>query len=1212
MRRRSWRRRLLLGVAAIVVLIGGAYLYATRPARLCAQVVRAFQALDCTEVKLGELSFSPWHGLEVLDLEVALQEASATALQIGVPQLPPLLRVAQARVRCNLATLLWGEFRPTEIALRGVAITVVRDPVSGATNWNRRRPMQGTTKPAAVASYPRLTVEGADVQLLTVEDGQLRLLRRLVVDATGQPEALSEDTSASAIYRLRVTRKAGADAAEGSREGGGPTPLVEMRHLDTGEWVASADWMDLESARLLLPHALSRACDDLNLAGRARLERIGIVAGHVREAQLQLAGLRFSLPVEEQAARVAPADRFLQITDARATLSYQPEASRLAAEHRSARIELNAGGRINGAPARLTFSADGLDAAALVSAWTKQQADAARGEDVPVPRYEARVEVESLALPTADDQPTFVSCPRLPPGVRNFLTKYDPHGRVNLRLMIRGKPGPTSSSPRRVAGHTQIEGELEALGASCRYVEFPYRIEDAWGRLRFSGGSVYLEGLHGRHGATRVRADGRVYTTKSWSGFDLTFRSENVALDPDLYAALSPRHRRLWDTADPVGLCDAHVTLHRDEGSADTGPLNTSVHVDGRLLSGSLSVAGNRRLDHADGLFSIAHGVVTLRDLHGYFGDAALRLSGTVDAANQARPPQADVHLEAVGVPVQRVSEIHDARDESIGTIDFQGVGDIWGQVRGNGDVTSPATHYTVHLRDGVLTSFDPTQPWQHTQGWIALSGEQQRIISLAARGDEAWLEAAGTLPPRVGVSTPIALDLRAADTRIERLLQRVVPGRWARVREALGLAGQGSLSMRFESEATDDRPARLSADIHLEAERMKPEPLPLDLNAMKAHLTLRADGLELHQATASYGDSGEIQVSGRAGWEAGSAWSDVRVAARGLEFCDDLIGAMPDPFADLLRRMGPKGRVNATLDRVRMSGAADRSWQIDGRVLFEHADLRLGLPLTDFDGELSGTCRVDPEGRVELKAEFMVDRGQLAARSIERWEGALTRDVGERWVRLEDVRGRLCDGEVVGLARIDPANAAYELSLTLHDLSLEQFLRRPGSDGSPRRGRIDGRVFVRGKAGDDATRRGGGELRIRGASLLGTPVLASVAEATRRANRRISDALERVELRFIWDGSELKFVRAEIHSRELRLVGEGSWNMRDDSLSMTLLGAHPEHWPRVAVLSDLIEVAGQELLQYRVTGTAASPQVQVEPLHNLTEPLRKLLGGEE
>jgi len=69
---------------------------------------------------------------------------------------------------------------------------------------------------------------------------------------------------------------------------------------------------------------------------------------------------------------------------------------------------------------------------------------------------------------------------------------------------------------------------------------------------------------------------------------------------------------------------------------------------------------------------------------------------------------------------------------------------------------------------------------------------------------------------------------------------------------------------------------------------------------------------------------------------------------------------------------------------------------------------------------------------------------------------------------------------------------------------------------------------------------------------------------------------------------------------------------MRDDSLSMTLLGARPEHWPRVAVLSDLIEVAGQELLQYRVTGTAASPQVQVEPLHNLTEPLRKLLGGTE
>jgi len=1106
MRRRSWRRRLLLGVAAVVILIGGAYHYATRPARLRAQVARAFQALEFTDVKLGEVSFSPWHGLEVRDLEVALREASPAALQMGVARLPPLLRVAQARVRCNLATLLWGEFRPTDIALRGAAITIVRDPVSGAANWNRRRPKEGTTEPATAASYPRLTVEGADVQLLTVEDGQLRLLRRLVVDAIGQPEAPWDDTSTSPTYLLRVTRKAGA--AEGSRERGGTTALVDIRCLDTGEWVASADWMDLETARVLLPRALSQACDDLNLAGRARLERIGIVADDVNEAQLQLAGLRLSLPVEEQAAQVAPADRFLQITDVRATLSYQLEVPRLRSSNPGARVELNAAGRINGAPARLTVSADGLDAAALVSALMKSQADAAHDEDVPLRRYRARVEVDNLALPTADEQTAFVNSPRLPPGVRNFLTKYDPQGRVNLRLTIRGKPAPTNSSPQRVVVQTEVEGELEVLGASCRYVEFPYRIEDARGRLRFSGGSVYLEGLHGRHGATRVQADGRVYTTKSWSGFDLTFRGENVALDRDLYGALSSQYRRLWDTADPVGLCDASVTLHRDEGSADTGPLNTNVHVDGRLLSGSLSVADDRRLDHADGLFSIAHGVVTLRDLHGYFGDATLRLGGRVDAASEAGPPQADVHLEAVGVPVQRVSEIHDVRDESIGAIEFQGVGDIWGQVRGGGDATTPGSHYAVRLRDGVLTSFDPTQPWQHTHGWIALSGEQQRIISLAARGGDAWLEVAGTLPSRVGVSAPVTLDLRAADTRIERLLQRVVPGRWARVREALGLAGEGSLSMRLESEATDDRPAGLSAEIHLEAERMKPEPLPLDLHAMKAHLTLCADGLELHQATASYRDGGEIQVSGRAGWEAGSAWSDVRVAARGLEFCDNLIGAMPDPFADLLRRMGPKGRVNATLDRVRMSGAADRSWQIDGRVLFEHADLRLGLPLTDFDGELSGTCRVDPEGRVELKAEFVVDRGQLATRSIERWEGALMREFGERWVRLEDVRGRLCGGEVVGQARIDPANATYELSLTLHDLSLEQFLRKPGSDGNPRRGRIDGRVFVRGKVGDDATRRGGGELRIRGASLLGTPVLASGEPANQRRARARRAAL--------------------------------------------------------------------------------------------------------
>jgi hypothetical protein len=209
-------------------------------------------------------------------------------------------------------------------------------------------------------------------------------------------------------------------------------------------------------------------------------------------------------------------------------------------------------------------------------------------------------------------------------------------------------------------------------------------------------------------------------------------------------------------------------------------------------------------------------------------------------------------------------------------------------------------------------------------------------------------------------------------------------------------------------------------------------------------------------------------------------------------------------------------------------------------------------------------------------------------------------------------VRGRLCDGEIAGSALIDPASSTYELSSTLHDLSLDQFLgrgeRKP--NGRPE-SRVDGHVFVRGSTDDPTQRGGGGELRIRGASLLQSPVTASVVQASQKRNRPISDEVDRAELKFVWEGHELKFNDVDIHSRDLRFKGVGQWNRRSDVISMTLLGATHEDAPRLLLLTELLESAGQELIQYRVEGTATDPRVTIEPFHNLTEPLRKLLSGE-
>jgi uncharacterized protein YhdP len=118
-------------------------------------------------------------------------------------------------------------------------------------------------------------------------------------------------------------------------------------------------------------------------------------------------------------------------------------------------------------------------------------------------------------------------------------------------------------------------------------------------------------------------------------------------------------------------------------------------------------------------------------------------------------------------------------------------------------------------------------------------------------------------------------------------------------------------------------------------------------------------------------------------------------------------------------------------------------------------------------------------------------------------------------------------------------------------------------------------------------------------------PVLASVLSLRVPPAR---DEVERARVRFRWEGGMIRLEHVTIDSPDLRLVGTGSWNMRDDAIRMTLWAARPELWPRLEGLDKVIELAGQELVQYRVEGTLAQPKVTAQPLHRITEALLGLL----
>lgn len=1185
-----WKSHLRLlvwsGVALFVVLAAG-YLYVTRPAALRAKLTMLFARLDLRVEHIGAISFSLTDGLAVHDMLVEAEGESPLYAADRVSNPPALLRVPRARVRIDPWSLLTGEPRIREIKLKSPMISVVW-PAWGTNQLARtggdfhfRAPSQDPNE------LPRLSIEGADIAVYLVKDGRLRLQRRWLVNGVGQVEG----GASAASYLLRFDQVGGAVSAVDDYA----CSLAELSWRGDA-LIAKLGWVDLETAQSLLPRAWRTDLAELDLAGRARASRLVVEGSGIVEAEVRLDQVSFSAPIETE-ANLDPGDRYLQVADVGGVLRYLATSSASGPATPAIRrgdVDVRLSGQIGEAPANLSLNILGArldangDGDAPVSGLFGMAGVGAR-------HIEMSVDVDALELPTADAHPAFVTSERLPGVVRSSLRKYAAEGPINFHLRVWNEDA---------GDDWRYSGEIEGAGASCTYYRFPYRVEDVRGSVRFSNQGVVFDGLGGRHGSGRLRMDGRLADTSSWTAFELTFTGRNIATDADLYEALPQNYQKLWRHADPVALCDVTTVLRREQGSAKEGSRKTDVKVDARLLAGSIKLLNDDKLDNVSGVLHIADDTVELDGLQGDMGGALVRLDGEL-SLDENGSPKYDLRVEAAGAALDRVSEVRDGSGHSVGRIRFDGVGDIWGRI--NSDASNSSRRYTVHVTDGVLSGFDETPGWDHVEGWLTLSDREQRILSLKASRDAGTLSVSGALPGQLGLDRPIDLELQARDADLKRLTPQLVPGRWSHVREALGLAGGGELSARFYPREHADSRVRQAADVRISAERMKPTPVPLDLRDIEAHATLHAGGFELHKATARYGKDARMEISGAGGWSEDDNWSDISIEAWDLDLSAELIEAFPTPLSSLLKRMSPSGRVHLKLDRMHLRGLEKLEWNVAGDLLLDEAELQIGARLSDFHGELGGSCQVLAGGGVRLETEFKIARGLLSDRPIERWEGRLISDPENPLLHLKDARGRFCDGEVVGFATIDPDASTYELAFTLHNVSLKQFLSGDASDDSG--GRIDGHVFLRGRTDDPSQRVGGGEVRIRGASLLSSPVTASVVEASKQQKRAIGDEVDQAEARFVWEDDELKFTHLDIHSRDLRLIGEGRWNMDTDAISMTLLGATPEDALRLFPITDLLELAGQELLQYEVSGTRANPRVKVKPLHNLTDPLRKLFG---
>jgi hypothetical protein len=1188
MARRFRRVRIVFWVllGALLALAATAA-FALRPAALRGALL---VTLNDAGVQIGDLNSVSYHfpaSVWVNGLRIAQRPDVAARASDA----PPLLNSGAAEIHLNVAALLFGRVSIRSIVLREPEIAVVLAPSSaeGALAEDAGVALGDLSSSLAlpqgvdVAKIPTVRLQRADVRFFSMAGGRAMLKRRWIVN--GQGVVVRADPALPAAYQVSLQQTGGSTAAAD-----GAATLLQLLWRPPNLSLQSAA-LDLEMLSNLLPESWRDAIAAIGLRGAVRLENLVLSETATTEAHLRLLDLSAALPLEAADAGLPPAGRFLQVSHAEASILLRSEARSAADGKPRYGAEISITGKLNGATLHGEFHVDHAvvrtpgdpppEGATFCAAGL-----AARGAS-------GFLRIERIELPTHERNAALLESPQVPEAVRAFFADYQPTGPANFEFEL-------------IEGGAAVRGVFEPLGATCRYFRFPYWLEDIHGRVLFSEHGITLDNLTGRHGSTRIRGEGKLLNSHKWTGFDLVFYGENLAFDRDLYTALPEEYQRLWRNADPVGLCDVRVDISRLDGSQLPQPLPANVRVDGRLRAGSVALSDQTRLQNADASLMLENELLTIRDMAGDWRGAPVRVSGVARPPGPDGRPQQDVLVDAAGVPITRGGPIRNAAGEELGAVTFSGVGDVWATLAA-GDAGA-AEQYVVRVRDGRLVGFDPDSQWNAVTGWVVASQDAQRIVALSAKRERGTITARGTLPDKLAFDGPVELELTADDAEIERLLRALVPAKWQGFRDALGLSGLGQIKASLHRRADGNQ----AIDIELMAARMKAGPLPLDLTDVASRMTLDCDGLTIHECRARYHGGEPILLSGKAGWETGDGWARLTVQAPESELTPAFVDAMPKALGDLLRQMTARGYVAIALDPIELVSSERQEWKLRGKLKFRDGAMLLGVGMDQLAGEISGGVQIDARGEVTIDADLSVDSGRLDGRPIERWLARMTSESGDARVKIDDMKGYSCGGGIVGYAYIDPRTGEYELSMTLKDLSLAEFLKDDASKrATPRPGRLDGRVFLRGKGENTVTRSGGGELRIRGGSLLASSATRPLVEASRRGNRTVTGDVERADLRFAWEAEVLRFSRIELLSKDLRLIGTGAWNLRDDGLTMALVGASGENAPRLAVISDLLESASQELLQYRVDGTIDNPRVTVEPMHNLTEPLRRLIRGD-
>ncbi len=318
----------------------------------------------------------------------------------------------------------------------------------------------------------------------------------------------------------------------------------------------------------------------------------------------------------------------------------------------------------------ITGGISSADIPAFEKAWTINALDAQLNYDSNND-YSLNLKIEELhsrnafASDTfAADEQTFSGKPGPFTALQRFFNSYQPFGTIAFDLQARG-------SLERLSEST-LAGKVYCKDISICYRRFPYRLERLTGRIDLTEKSTVLNNLRSWHGSTEVTFNGWSRDFGPDWKYQIKITSGNMALDNDLYEALSARQKKSWSAFSPEGLAAIDYRLSRNSKTDEKETLQVKL----------LGVEAAYRsfpypLKNLSGELFFANDSVTVSDVISQADGRKITLNGKVTNCS-AEQPIYDISAEAKDVPLDStlVSSLSDKKSDFYNRLNMNGLAD--------------------------------------------------------------------------------------------------------------------------------------------------------------------------------------------------------------------------------------------------------------------------------------------------------------------------------------------------------------------------------------------------------------------------------------------------------------------------------------------------------------------------------------------------------